>query len=159
MDSRFTGRDPGRMRTSQLPAALVATALAVGLLAGCAPSLPGIPGPGTLEDAIEQETGGQVDLGDAASVPADWPTELPLPDGRLISAVSVDGGHSLIFTIADESVGEDLVADVAALGFEEVAVSDMGELVTYVLERDGWNVTIGWLLTDEIALTYTSAAH
>ncbi len=160
MERDLATREPDAMtRTPQLSAALAATALSVTLLAGCAPSLPLPGGAGDLEEAIEQETGGQVDLGDAASVPADWPAELPRPEGRLITAVSVDGGHTLIYTIADESVGERLVAEVVALGFEEIGSSDLGDLVSHVLERDGWTVTIGWVLTDEIALTYASSAH
>jgi hypothetical protein len=145
-----------RTLTTLLPSAV----LGLVLLSGCASPLPGGLGPGGLEEAIEQETGGQVDLGGAA-LPADWPAELPLPAGDLVSSISSDGTQVLTYRIADTSVGERLVADLQALGFTSTATSDMGGLVAHVLDRDGWVVTIGWVSGDEdgVVLNYSSGPH
>lgn len=137
-------------------ALLSAAALGAALLAGCASPLSLPIGPGGIEDIIEQETGGQVDLGGNASLPADWPSELPLPDGDLIAVIAADGTHALTYRIANEAVAERLVADLEAIGFVETAGADLGELVTKSLARDAWTVTVGWVLGDEIALNYTS---
>lgn len=150
------------MRLSRL--ALVPTAgLGLVLLAGCfGPAPVGVPGgvPGgtdELEEQIEQETGGEVDLDGDAEVPADWPAELPLPPGRPISAIVVDGSHNLTYRIADPAIGEGIVAELVAAGFTDLGGMDTDEFVAHTLERDGWNVTIGWVISDEeILLTYTS---
>lgn len=142
------------------PRLLLVGVVAVLALTACAPSLPGPWGANPIEDAIEQETGGQVDLGGHATVPADWPAELPLPAGDLLAAVAVDGSHSLTYRVADEGVGERLVAQLVALGFAELAAADYGELVSHSLERDGWTVVVGWLVADDaVTLTYHSGAH
>lgn len=146
------------MRT--LTTLLPTTVLGLVLLSGCASPLPGGLGPGGLEEAIEQETGGEVDFG-GSSLPADWPAELPLPAGDLVSSISSDGTQVLTYRIDDPSVGERLVADLEALGFVSTTSSDMGELVAHVLDRDGWVVTIGWVSGDEdgVVLNYSSGPH
>ena len=133
------------------------------LLSGCGSPLPGGVVPGgleeTLEQTLEQETGGELDLGGAA-LPSDWPAELPLPAGDLMSSISSDGTQVLTYLIDDVSVGERLVADLSALGFTETASADMGELVTNVLDRDGWVVSVGWAIgDDQIVLNYSSGPH
>lgn len=136
------------------------TLLGLVLLSGCASPLPGGLGPGGLEEVIEQETGGEVDFG-GASLPADWPAELPLPAGDLVSSISSEGTQVLTYRIDDPSVGERLVADLESLGFTTTTTSDMGELVATVLDRDGWMVTVGWVSGDEdgVVLNYSSGPH
>jgi hypothetical protein len=146
------------MRT--LTILLPTTVLGLVLLSGCASPLPGGLGPGSLEDAIEQGTGGQVDVG-TASLPADWPAELPVPAGDLFASISSDGTQVLTYRIADASVGESLVADLQALGFVTTATTDMGELVVHALERDEWTVSVSWVSGDEdgVVLNYSSGPH
>lgn len=143
---------------------LTATAAgaAVLALAGCLPSLPfgpGSGGPGLPGSGGSGGSGGEVLL-PSASLPGDWPAELPLPDGTLVTATSIDGTQSLVYRVADASVGERLVNDLVARDFELEAKSDMGQLVSNVLKRDGWTVSVGWLIDDDdVTLTYVSAAH
>lgn len=144
---------------------LVPAVAALALLAGCAaPSLPAVPGlPGTTiedyEDAVEQETGGTVDFTDA-KVPADWPAELPIPPGRLIMAMSIDGAQTLQIHVDGSEVGEALVAQVVALGFADQGGVDTEQFVSHTLVRDDWQVVVGWITSDdEVLLTYQSGAH
>lgn len=145
------------MRTRDLAAA-AAAALTL-TLAGCIPSLPFSPG--TIGDVIEQTTGGgDVPVVPSASVPGDWPSELPLPDGQLITATSIENTQSLVYRIADPSVGERLIAELVSRGFALEASSDMGQLVTNMLKRGDWPVSVGWLIgDDEVTLTYVSGTH
>jgi hypothetical protein len=142
---------------------LLATAAVAALtlsLAGCLPSLPFGPGSTVPGGSGPGGSGGGEALLPSASLPADWPGELPLPDGQLITATSIDGTHSLVYRVADAGVGQRLVDDVVGRGFTLEASSDMGQLVANVLSRDGWNVTIGWLIDDDdVTLTYVSGAH
>ncbi len=156
------------MRHRTLTAAAAAAALTL-TLAGCLPSLPNLPigpgsgGPGSSGQGSEGSGGsgpvGGVEL-PSASLPADWPAELPLPEGRLVTSTSSDGAQSLIYLVADAGVAERLVEDVVALGFELESTTDMGALVSNMLSRDDWNVTIGWLVGDDgVTLTYVSGSH
>ena len=137
----------------------VIPAIAVLALAGCMPSLPsipdlpGLPDSGAVEELVESATGGHGVP--QASLPADWPDELPLPDqGRLFEAVTVDGGQSLMYLIDDTAVGERLVDALIGSGYRETARADYGQLISVVLEGDR-NITVGWVEQEDGAiLTY-----
>jgi hypothetical protein len=136
-----------------------ASAALVLALSGCMPGipLPGNPLENLVEDAIESTTGGQIDVGTSASIPADWPAELPVPEGKIITAMSIDGTHTITMQIADAEVAKKLVADLISRGFVEDGVADYGQLVTHVLSRDGWNVQVAWVISDDgVLLTYNS---
>jgi len=131
------------------------------MLAGCTATVPETPtGVEGIEEAIEQESGGQVDLDGDAELPADWPAELPVPEGELLTAVVIDGSHSLTIRVPSEAAAEGVVARIEALGFTDLGGMDTPEFVAHTLERDGWTVTIGWTVSDdEILLSYTSGPH
>lgn len=142
---------------------LLTTAAAAALtlsLAGCLPGLPNLPiGPGSSGPGGSGGSGGGQVL-PSASVPGDWPGELPLPDGQLVTSTTADGTHSLVYRVARTEVGEHLVEELVARGFTLEATSDMGQLVTNVLARDGWTVSVGWLIDgDDVTLTYVSGKH
>ena len=133
-------------------AALPAVVVSLALLSGCAPSMPSIPG--SLEDVVEQVTGGAVDVGGNTSVPSDWPG-LPLPQGNLVTVLSVAGTFSLTYEIADEGVANALLAELAGAGFVEEAEADYGTFKSYFVSRDDYTVTIGVTIDKSVGLLYT----
>jgi len=122
---------------------LIALGLAVSLTA-CANPLEGaIDGlvSGGVENIIEEQTGVDVDVdtgegGSGASLPASWPTEIPVVDGRIMAALSVDGTFSLTVEVADSAVAQSGQQALLDAGFTTLSESDFGEgLRAWVMEK------------------------
>lgn len=138
------------IRLAALPVAITALAL----LSGCAPSLPGIPT--SVDDIVEQVTGGSVDVGSNVAVPAGWPN-LPLPQGELVAAVAIEQTYSLTYTVSGVAAADALLAQLSGAGFTSEAEADYGELKSYVLTDGVLSVTLSILRSDEgVTLTYSS---
>lgn len=140
-------------------AALVLCVTGLGLV-GCMPDLTNVAG-GVVEELVEQTTDQAVDVGHAAELPDDWPADVPVPDGALFSAISVDGTHSLSYMVAEADAAERLVEDLIAAGFATESNADFGGLSSYGLTRSDWQATVG-VLGDEgefvLSFTITPAA-
>lgn len=155
-----TAREDTTMRTTR-PIALVASAaLLSAALVGCTNPLEQLVQQGSerlVEDAIERETGVEfdVDSGDGASVPSDFPGELPLPEGRLSSAIKTEMLWMLMYEISDIAAAERLGDWYAENGFAEVSVGDLGQLRTWIYESDTYLVNIGTLSSDTTSLQYS----
>ena len=108
-------------RTRPLTAAIaLATALVLA---------PALTGCGAIEGIIEQATGGEVNVS-IGSLPDGWPAEVPVIDGDIIgggTANSDDGtpGWNATIKVDDESVFDDIAAQLTDAGFEKI---DAGEL-------------------------------
>lgn len=128
---------------------------------------------GAAENAVEKAvengatdgSGGDVDLdiGDDVAVPDSFPSELPLPDGKLLSAVTIDEGTQLNYEIDDPAVAEDLAAQLASNAeFEEQLNSNVGGIHTWTYTSDKYSVTIGLIPDDPTSqmsyLVVTNAA-
>ena len=108
--------------------ALVAAVLVVPALAGCS----------TIEGIIEQQTGGDVQIG-GASVPADFPAEVPLAEGEIVngSAISSPGGErvwNVLINVADPAAPESIAAQLEGAGFSSTGtggVTAPGGTLTY----------------------------
>ena len=120
--------DDGRMRTTRT--VLTASALAALLLTGCGAAAEKVSEK-AAEQAIESQTGGDVDIdtsGDGSvdietedgsmsfgtgEVPADWPEDIPLPDGLVVqtgsTSAAADGELVAIVGTSTDSP-EDLLA-------------------------------------------------
>lgn len=133
-----------RMRT---PITVVAAAaIAVGL-SGCFGNPVESVIESTVEEAVEGATGVEVDVdtdGGGATLPADFPSDLPMPEGKLISSLAVDGTFVLAFEVTDQNAGANLAQQFKDMGWVEEAAADMGELKTWVyFDGDARAVTIG----------------
>lgn len=100
-------------------------ALAGLLLLGAAPALAGCS---VVEGVIEQQTGGQIDLG-GTTVPDDFPAEVPLADGEIVngSAVTAPGGErgwNILMNVSDPAAPESIAAQLEGAGF--LAAENMG---------------------------------
>lgn len=117
---------------------------------------PALGGCAVLEGIIEQQTGADVQLG-GASVPADFPAEVPLAEGDVVngSAVSAAGGErvwNVLIRVADPAAPDSIAAQLEAAGFTSAGAGGVpgtggtltftnGALVVNVLLAqvdDGW---------------------
>lgn len=87
-----------------------------------------------VEQAIEDATGGNVDIdvGGGVSIPADFPSDVPLIDAKVFSSVSLGTGAeqswNILFTVSDANAAyDDAVSKLTSAGFTEVAQSQSAE--------------------------------
>lgn len=86
--------------------------------------------------------------GSGTEVPEDFPPDIPLPDGELqfSSSVTVDSADSwtLGYVVPGDvaSTTEDLRADLAGAGFEDVSTWETAEATATVLEGGGYTVSV-----------------
>ncbi len=115
-----------------------------------------------IERAIESDLGedASVDLGldgSGASVPADFPGDVPLPEGLdLQTSIAVSGGFTLSYRGSDRGAIDAYVVKFG--GWEETSAADFGEMRTWSFSSSEWNVAIGDIATgsgDEFMLTLT----
>lgn len=128
----------GRSRTA-------AIALGSVLLLG----LPAFTGCAAVEGIIEQQTGGDVDLG-GNTVPDDFPAEVPLAEGEIVngSAIAAAEGKvwNVLINVTDPAAPESIAAQLEAAGFTSVStgeVTDSGGTLTYTKDALAVNVLLG----------------
>lgn len=125
----------------------VLLALASLTLAGCANPIDEIIKQGTenaIEGAIEGATENadiDINTGGGASVPTDWPSEVPLPDGEVQMSVKADGSFSLTM-LAEAAEVEATIERIKAAGFTDDGSIDVGEMRILSLKNDAWSVGI-----------------
>lgn len=131
------------------PAALLTAGLLTLTLAGCFGNPLEQLAESGVEELVEGTTGVDVDVdGDGtASIPDGFPSDVPLPPGSPVASLAVDNVFQLTYAVDGAAVAENLVAELIADGYTEVAKSDLGELKTWIYENDRYNVTVS-LLTD-----------
>lgn len=122
---------------SRLGASRLATALLAGaLVLGAAPALAGCA---MIEGVIEQQTGGDLDIG-GTTVPDDFPAEVPLASGDVINgsaATGPDGERvwNVLMNVADPEAPTSIAAQLEAAGFATAegvgGVTEQGGTLTY----------------------------
>ena len=78
----------------------VTAAIAISLLA--APALTGC----SVQGIIKNATGGQVDVGGSGSKPADFPSNVPLIDGKIITSAGFGSGKEKVWNVTVETGGD-----------------------------------------------------
>src|SRR5690606_13398888 len=95
-------------------------------------------------------------VGSNVSVPSGWPN-LPLPQGELVSAISVDQTFSLTYRIPSAAAADALLAELAGAGFSTESDADYGDFRTHVLTDGVLSVTVGVMSNDdEVSMIYSS---
>lgn len=121
--------------TRRLPRGAV-VALAGLLLLGAAPALAGCS---LIEGVIEQQTGGDIDLG-GNTVPADFPTEVPLADGEIVNGSAASGANgervwNVLMNVSDPDAPTSIAAQLEGAGFATAegvgGVTEQGGTLTY----------------------------
>lgn len=111
--------------------------------------LPALTGCAAVEGIIEQQTGGDVDLGGNA-VPEDFPAEVPLAEGEVVngSAITAAEGKvwNVIINVSDPAAPDSIAAQLEAAGFTSAGtgeVTDNGGTLTYTKDALAVNVLLG----------------
>ncbi len=123
-----------------------AVALGALLLVG----LPTLTGCSMIEGIIEQQTGGDVDLG-GNTVPEDFPAEVPLAEGEVVngSKLTGSGGETVwnvLMNVADPAAPESIAAQLEGAGFTSAGmgeVTENGGTLTYNKDNLVVNVLLG----------------
>lgn len=121
-----------------------------------------------VEQVVEANTGNDVDInvGGNASLPADFPSEVPTPSGgSIFSSIKVDEGWSVNYGWESADAGtaaiSDLIATLQAEGWTEGNVSDLGEFKSWLYENDSYGIVIAEVIdssNDTVSMSYTVTA-
>lgn len=137
-------------------AALAGTALVVILaLTGCANPLEQLAERATeegIENLIESETGGEIDIntGGGATLPDSFPGEVPVVDGEILSALAVDGTWVLSISVDSAEAAEAGYDDLLNAGFSETASADLGGgMLINSVENDTYGVTYSVIVAED----------
>lgn len=125
---------------------VAAVALGAVLLIG----LPTLTGCSVVEGIIEQQTGGDVDLG-GNTVPADFPSEVPLADGEVVNGSKITGGDgetvwNVLMNVSDPAAPDSIATQLEGAGFASAGtgdVSESGGTLTYTKDNLVVNVLLG----------------
>ena len=119
------------------------------LLSGCMPSVSDIvadaTGVSVDENGATIETDeGTVEVSTNAEVPADFPAELPQPDGQLVGVITTPGSWNLTYEGVEADAVDQMIATIAGSGYELVTdgTTADGRMASY--QNDQWVVTVIW---------------
>jgi hypothetical protein len=111
----------------------------------------------TVEKALEQEgVDADIDFGQGSdvSVPDGWPASVPIPDGNIFSAMTLDDMRTITMEVASEAVGLAGLEAIKANGFDVVFEQAAEGLRTVALDGNGLSVIYG-MVTDPETTTVT----
>jgi hypothetical protein len=125
----------------------VATAMSVSL-AGCFQN----PIETAIEKATEQavekaleESGVEVDIdvdgGQGVSLPSNWPSDIPVPAGKIFAASQAEGFFTVVIEVAGEADALAGVEAVKTAGYAVMYEQSVEGMSTWGLEKDGTVVT------------------
>lgn len=99
---------------------------------------------GGVEQIIEDQTGVDVDVdGTGASLPADWPADVPTIDGQVSFSAAANDTFSAAITVGSIADAERAFTDMTDAGFTEISALDLGEgAQTRIYENGTYNVGI-----------------
>lgn len=143
---------------------LAAVALGASLaLAGCAliPMGPGAPGPdlggdsaGTdstdsTDSGATGDSDGSFSAGAGVDLPEGWPSEVPVPDGTIVTASHADDTYVLTVSVADEEAARAGSEALQAAGFELTDSSEFADGAYQILVGSQWSVSYNWSRIDD----------
>jgi hypothetical protein len=118
-----------------------------------------------IEGLIEQQTGGDVDLG-GASVPSDFPADVPLTAGAVVNGSAITSGDgqkvwNVLINATDANAPTTIAAQLEGAGFISPGVGEMtesGGTLTYTKDDLVVNVLLakiddGWTANYTVART------
>lgn len=99
---------------------------------------------GGVEQIIEDQTGVDVDIdGTGASLPDDWPADVPTVDGEVSFSAAAGGTFSAALTVSDLAAAEEAFTQLIDAGFTEISAIDLGGgTATRVYENSAYNVAV-----------------
>jgi len=83
---------------------------------------------GGVEQIIEDQTGVDVNIdGSGASLPDDWPADVPTVDGVVSFSASAEGTFQAAIAVSDLAAAESAITLLTDAGFTQTATFDIGE--------------------------------
>jgi hypothetical protein len=134
--------------------ALAAAALVAASLTGCAGQVLQQLSQDGLEQLVEDQTGGDVNLDTSGEgnlpLPADFPAEVPVPDGNIYYSQSTDGVYLLSLWVKDVATAEAGYQKLLSSGFTQTAeiAAEQG-VGYYATESDTLVVGYSWQIADD----------
>lgn len=127
-------------------AGAAAALLVVGAMSGCSNPIDDLIQQGTekaIEDVATEHLGEDVDLnvGNGASLPDGWPSEIPVPNGEIAMSAKAEGGFTVTY-LTDEAEAAKALQAIALAGFTEDASMDMGEMKVNSYKNSDWQVQV-----------------
>ena len=122
-------------RRIAIPLALVLAVSSVPMLTGCF----GNP----VQGAINAATGGKVNLGGGGSLPADFPKDVPVTSGKVISGLGLGSGAKEVWNVTIQIPGADasgsIKTQLTGAGFkvQESGTSDAGDSLVATSSKYG----------------------
>jgi hypothetical protein len=113
------------------------------------------------EKLIEGMTGGDLDIDLGGELPDDFPSEVPLIDGKVITstAMTIDDGRSWMVNLSvkdGKAAAEEARAALTSAGFEETVWSDLGEMKSGNFSNGTYSVSLAVFLDEtEPTIGYT----
>lgn len=99
---------------------------------------------GGVEQLLEQGSDLDINFGDGAALPSDWPAGLPVPDGEILLSGSSEGTSTIAMntTLALAESGLTALLDAGFTITQEQAIGDGAKV--YILESDQYSVSYAW---------------
>jgi hypothetical protein len=107
---------------------------------------------GGIENIIEDQTGVDIDVdgsGNGASLPDSWPSDVPVPDGKIVSSMAIDGTFSASIQVSDDAAAQAGLDALLDAGFESESEMDMGELKIFGLFDATTGISYSWITDEE----------
>jgi len=108
---------------------------------------PALTGCSSIEQMVEQATGGDVDL-PGNTVPDDFPSEVPLAEGEVVMGAAIGNADGKAWNVTIKVPGLDVVdtikAELEAAGFVATPAGNTstGESATIVYGNDAYGVVV-----------------
>jgi hypothetical protein len=114
-----------------------------------------------VEKALEQE-GIDIDIdyggGSGVSIPDGWPASVPIPDGNIFSAMTLDDQRTISMEVASEAVGLAGLEAIKANGFGVVFEQSAEGLRTVALDGNGLSVIYGMVFDQDATIVTISVS-
>lgn len=113
-----------------------------------------------VEDAIESQTGEKTDIsvGDA-TLPDNWPSDVPVPDGEISFSVGTGDSSNIVITLPDQATALALVEQLKTAGYDVIAELMLSEnSYQYGLKNDKHTIALLWETSADdgaVTLNYT----
>jgi len=85
---------------------------------------------GGIEQIVEDQTGVNIDVdgtGTGASLPDNWPADVPTVDGNVLFSASSDGLFTAAITVSDAAAAQEAFTALIDAGFTETSFFDLGD--------------------------------
>lgn len=109
---------------------------------------------GGVENLIEEKLGEDVDINipgedGGATLPDNWPSDVPTPEGEVIFSAAAEGGFQASIQVSDQSVVDALYADLEAAGYTLEGEADLGGLVSRNYVGPDFGIVVGSISDEE----------